>query len=213
MSGDLVTAIEQAWEARDSVTPASTDVRAHVDAALALLDSGQARVAQPDGNGGWQVNQWLKKAVLLSFRINDFGLISNGPGPSSWWDKVPSKFDNWGETEFRAAGFRAVPNCVVRRSAYIAPDVVLTEPSDGSDYVLIGSGDREDPFNTATGNWLYTIRDRDTASGKTLTDTGVNGVIASEAGRHPFPPMHPAVRSGLIDTAKRLDPLVLRWGK
>ena len=122
---ELAAAIEAAWETRDSVTPASTDVRGIVEQALALLDSGQARVAEPDGQGGWQVNQWLKKAVLLSFRLNDMGQIAGGPGKAAWWDKVPSKFDGWGENRFRDAGFRAVPGAIVRRSAFIARNVVL----------------------------------------------------------------------------------------
>jgi 2,3,4,5-tetrahydropyridine-2-carboxylate N-succinyltransferase len=99
-------------------------VREAVDEALNQLDSGKARVAEKSGDG-WQVHQWLKKAVLLSFRLNDMGIIKGGPGEAVWWDKVPSKFEGWGENRFRAAGFRAVPNCVVRRGAYVAPGVVL----------------------------------------------------------------------------------------
>jgi len=122
---DLQSIIEQAWEDRDKVNLETKGaVRDAVNAALNMLDSGKARVAEKvDGN--WQVNQWLKKAVLLSFRLNDMSLIPGGPGESGWWDKVPSKFDGWTEKEFRGGGFRAVPNCVVRRSAYIAPSVVL----------------------------------------------------------------------------------------
>jgi 2,3,4,5-tetrahydropyridine-2-carboxylate N-succinyltransferase len=89
-----------------------------------LLDNGEARVAEKSGSG-WQVNQWLKKAVLLSFRLNDMEIIEGGAGGATWWDKVPSKFAGWGENRFREAGFRAVPNCVVRHSAYIAPGVIL----------------------------------------------------------------------------------------
>jgi 2,3,4,5-tetrahydropyridine-2,6-dicarboxylate N-succinyltransferase len=100
-------------------------VREAVEAALELLDSGEARVAERQPDGKWMVNQWLKQAVLLSFRLNDMSQIPGGPGQASWWDKVPSKFDGWGENRFRAAGFRAVPGSVVRRSAYIAPNVVL----------------------------------------------------------------------------------------
>jgi 2,3,4,5-tetrahydropyridine-2-carboxylate N-succinyltransferase len=102
----------------------SEEPREAVDQALALLDRGEARVAEKR-DGGWVVNQWLKKAVLLSFRLNDMTAISGAPGGASWWDKVPSKFAGWGEAEFRAAGFRAVPGAIVRRSAYIAPGVVL----------------------------------------------------------------------------------------
>jgi len=89
-----------------------------------MLDSGTLRVAEKR-NGGWVVNQWLKKAVLLSFRLNDMGTISGGPGGGSWWDKVPSKFDGWSAEQFKKAGFRAIPGSIVRRSAFIAPGVVL----------------------------------------------------------------------------------------
>ena len=122
---DLETAIESAWEARDGVTPASSDVRAIVEQALALLDSGAARVAQPDGQGGWTVNQWLKKAVLLSFRLNDNAPIAYGAAGAPAFDKVPLKFDGWSADQFRAAGFRAVPGAVARRGAFIARGVVL----------------------------------------------------------------------------------------
>jgi len=122
---DLAATIDAAWEDRANVGPATQGgVREAVEEALNLLDSGQARVAEKQGEA-WQVHQWLKKAVLLSFRLNDMGLIPGGPGDSAWWDKVPSKFEGWGENRFRAAGFRAVPNCVVRRGAYVAPGVVL----------------------------------------------------------------------------------------
>jgi 2,3,4,5-tetrahydropyridine-2-carboxylate N-succinyltransferase len=122
---DLKQTIDAAWEDRANVSPATKGVvRDAVEAALQLLDDGQARVAEKV-SGEWQVHQWLKKAVLLSFRLNDMALIGGGPGEAVWWDKVPSKFQGWGENRFRAAGFRAVPNCVVRRGAYIAPNVVL----------------------------------------------------------------------------------------
>ncbi|HQV04402.1 MULTISPECIES: 2,3,4,5-tetrahydropyridine-2,6-dicarboxylate N-succinyltransferase [unclassified Novosphingobium] len=132
MSAELAAAIEQAWEARDGVTPASADVREVVEAALELLDNGQARVAEPDGSGGWKVNQWLKKAVLLSFRLNDNVLVETMPSyigakwtPGPWFDKVPSKFAGWDEARFRAAGIRAVPGSFVRRGAHIGRNVVL----------------------------------------------------------------------------------------
>ncbi len=125
MSADLETAIEEAWEARDSVTPASSDVRAHVEAALALLDSGTARVAEPDGNGGWTVNQWLKKAVLLSFRLNDNEVVDFGAAGAPGFDKVPSKFAGWGANRFREAGFRVVPGAVARQGSFIGKNVVL----------------------------------------------------------------------------------------
>ncbi len=117
--------IEQAWEARDKVSlKTKGDIRKAVEFALAQLDKGTLRVASKEG-GEWQVHQWLKKAVLLSFRLNDMELIKGGPGNSKWWDKVPAKFDGWTAKNFRDAGIRAVPNCVVRRSAYIAPGAIL----------------------------------------------------------------------------------------
>jgi 2,3,4,5-tetrahydropyridine-2-carboxylate N-succinyltransferase len=123
---DLAKTVDDAFEKRDGIGPATKGpVREAVEAALDLLDRGEARVAERQGDGKWQVNQWLKKAVLLSFRLNDMSVIAGGPGQAAWWDKVPSKFDGWGENRFRDAGFRAVPGAIVRRSAYIAPGVVL----------------------------------------------------------------------------------------
>jgi len=125
MTQDIQASIEAAFERRDEIsTQTQGEVREAVDGALAMLDAGQARVAEPAADG-WQVNEWLKKAVLLSFRLNDMTAISGGPGGATWWDKVASKFAGWDDARFREAGFRAVPNCVVRRSAYIAPNVVL----------------------------------------------------------------------------------------
>ncbi len=122
----LETAIENAWENRDAVsTGTKGEVRDAVETALNMLDSGKARVASREENGDWTVHQWLKKAVLLSFRLNPMEIIKGGPGESTWWDKVPSKFDGWTAHEYEKAGFRSVPNTVVRRSAYIAPGVVL----------------------------------------------------------------------------------------
>ncbi len=122
---DLESIIERAWEKREEITPKTKgEVRKAVGRALAMLDVGEVRVAERK-DGEWVTHQWLKKAVLLSFRLNDMTLIANGPGKAKWWDKVPSKFDGWTAREFRKAGFRAVPNCVVRRSAYIAPTVIL----------------------------------------------------------------------------------------
>jgi 2,3,4,5-tetrahydropyridine-2-carboxylate N-succinyltransferase len=121
----LRTAIESAFEARENIgSTTQGEVREAVDRTLTLLDRGEARVAEKKDGAG-VVNVWLKKAVLLSFRLNDMTPISGGPGGASWWDKVPSKFAGWGDPQWRAAGFRAVPNCIVRRSAYIAPGVVL----------------------------------------------------------------------------------------
>ncbi|RFB79534.1 2,3,4,5-tetrahydropyridine-2,6-dicarboxylate N-succinyltransferase [Methylovirgula sp. 4M-Z18] len=126
----LETIIDAAFEDRAQINAQTTgDVRDAVEKALALLDSGEARVAEKvpgaTGRDSWKVNQWLKKAVLLSFRLNDMAEIAGGPGNSTWWDKVPSKFQGWGAAEHAAAGFRSVPNCIVRRSAYIAPSAVL----------------------------------------------------------------------------------------
>ncbi len=122
---NMQAVIEQAWESRDEVSlKTKGPVRKAVDAALAMLDAGEARVAEKK-DGQWVTNQWLKKAVLLSFRLNDMELIGGGPGKGKWWDKVPSKFDGWTPKDFRKAGFRAVPNCIVRLSAYIAPGAIL----------------------------------------------------------------------------------------
>jgi len=122
---ELEATIETAWDERESIDINTTGkTRDAVVAALNLLDSGEARVAEKI-DGEWTVNQWLKKAVLLSFRLNDMSVIDGGAGGATWWDKVPSKFAGWGENRFREAGFRAVPNCTVRHSAYIAPGVVL----------------------------------------------------------------------------------------
>ena len=123
MTAELQAAIEAAWDDRATVTPASTAVRSVVEAALELLDAGKVRVAQPV-DGAWQVNQWLKKAVLLSFRLNDNVVIEAAAGGAPAFDKVPSKFAGWGENRFREAGFRVVPGAVARRGAYIAKGVV-----------------------------------------------------------------------------------------
>jgi 2,3,4,5-tetrahydropyridine-2-carboxylate N-succinyltransferase len=122
----LEKTIDEAFEARDGIGPKTKGpVRKAVEQALDLLDSGEARVAESQDDGSWSVNQWLKKAVLLSFRLNDMSVLRGGPGKGVWWDKVPSKFDGWTAARFRKAGFRAVPNCVVRHAAFIAPGVVL----------------------------------------------------------------------------------------
>jgi 2,3,4,5-tetrahydropyridine-2,6-dicarboxylate N-succinyltransferase len=122
----LAETVDAAFERREEIGPATKGaVREAVDDALDLLDRGEARVAEKASDGTWRVNQWLKKAVLLSFRLNDMTVIPGGPGQAVWWDKVASKFDAWDDARFRAAGFRAVPGCVVRRSAFIAPGVVL----------------------------------------------------------------------------------------
>src|SRR5271154_2921607 len=126
----LQSLIDQAFEDRAAIDARTRgDVRDAVEKALTLLDSGKARVAEkiPDavGAGSWQVNQWLKKAVLLSFRLNDNRIVEGGPGGAAWWDKIPSKFEGWNARTFTEAGFRAVPGCIVRRSAFIARDAIL----------------------------------------------------------------------------------------
>ncbi|MGH6716963.1 MAG: 2,3,4,5-tetrahydropyridine-2,6-dicarboxylate N-succinyltransferase, partial [Bradyrhizobium sp.] len=122
----LESTINTAFEAREGISTATKgEAREAVEHALELLDKGEARVAEREAGGKWKVNQWLKKAVLLSFRLNDMSAIPGGPGKASWWDKVPSKFEGWGENRFRDAGFRAVPGAIVRRSAFIARNVVL----------------------------------------------------------------------------------------
>ncbi len=122
---ELQPVIDKAWEERDRIGPDTKgDIRLAVDTAVGALDSGSARIAEKQGDG-WVVHQWLKKAVLLSFRLNPMEAISGGPGGAHWWDKVPSKFAGWGEKEFSAAAFRAVPGAIVRRGAFIAPGAVL----------------------------------------------------------------------------------------
>ena len=122
----LETAIEAAWDARDAITiDTKGEIREAITDTMNALDSGKLRVAERQENGDWHVNQWAKKAVLLSFRLNDMEQIPGGNGDTSWWDKVPSKFAGWGDNQWRDAGFRAVPGSIVRRSAYIAPGVVL----------------------------------------------------------------------------------------
>lgn len=122
----LEQAIESAWDARDQISPATTgDVREAIEDTLNALDGGQLRVAEKRDNGDWHVNQWAKKAVLLGFRVKDMEIQEGGPQGSGWWDKVDSKFKGWADNQWRKAGFRAVPNCIVRKSAFIAPGVVL----------------------------------------------------------------------------------------
>src|SRR6202795_79412 len=141
---DLAATVDAAWEARESVSPATRGPwRDAVEGALDGLDDGSLRVAEPQG-GGWQVHQWLKKAVLLSFRLNDMVEIPGGPvdpdrGAARWWDKVPSKFAGWSANRFRDAGFRAVPGAIVRLSAYIAP-IGLLMPSFVNVGAYVGSG-------------------------------------------------------------------------
>jgi len=147
MDEQLESVIDRAWEERDSVGPDTRgDVRHAVDAAIAALDRGEARIAE-QVDGDWTVHQWLKKAVLLSFRLNPMDAISGAPGGAHWWDKVPSKFVGWGEKEFAAAGFRAVPGAIVRRGAYIAPGAVLM-PSFVNIGAYVGEGTMVDTWAT-----------------------------------------------------------------
>ncbi|MBE9476912.1 MAG: 2,3,4,5-tetrahydropyridine-2,6-dicarboxylate N-succinyltransferase [Proteobacteria bacterium] len=147
-NAQLETAIEAAWEARDTITPATTgEVREAIEDTLNALDSGSLRVAEPRADGNWHVNQWAKKAVLLSFRLNDMVVIEGGPDNAGWWDKVPSKFDGWGENSWKDAGFRAVPGSIVRRSAYIAKGVVLM-PSFVNIGAYVDEGSMVDGWST-----------------------------------------------------------------
>jgi 2,3,4,5-tetrahydropyridine-2-carboxylate N-succinyltransferase len=144
---EIVDRIEAAWENRAEIGfNTQGDVRKAVDATLTALDSGEIRVAEKK-DGAWSVNQWVKKAVLLSFRLNDNKIIENGPGGAVWWDKVPSKFAGWDEARFRKAGFRAVPGSIVRHSAYIAPNVVLL-PSFVNLGAYVDSGTMVDTWAT-----------------------------------------------------------------
>ena len=147
MTDDLRATIEQAWDDRDSIGPDTKGpVRQAVDAALAALDSGAARVAEK-GADGWTVNQWLKKAVLLSFRLNPMETISGAPGAAHWWDKVPSKFSGWDASHFQAAGFRAVPGAIVRRGAFVGKGAVLM-PSFVNIGAHVGEGTMVDTWAT-----------------------------------------------------------------
>ncbi len=144
----LSQTIDTAFDNRDSVTiNTKGEIRDAVDTALDLLDGGKVRVAERGADGKWTVNQWLKKAVLLSFRLNDMEVVKGGSGQSTWWDKVPSKFEGWGENQFRQAGFRAVPNAIVRRSAYIAPNAILM-PSFVNLGAYVGEGTMVDTWAT-----------------------------------------------------------------
>jgi 2,3,4,5-tetrahydropyridine-2-carboxylate N-succinyltransferase len=145
---ELAKAIDAAFENRNEIGVASKGpVREAVQQALDLLDAGEARVSEKQPDGSWRVNQWLKKAVLLSFRLNDNSMIAGGPGEGAWWDKVPSKFAGWRDKQFRDAGFRAVPGSIVRHSAYIAPNVVLM-PSFVNLGAYVGSGTMVDTWAT-----------------------------------------------------------------
>ncbi|MEY2955974.1 MAG: 2,3,4,5-tetrahydropyridine-2,6-dicarboxylate N-succinyltransferase [Gemmobacter sp.] len=144
----LETAIEAAWEVRETLTSATRgEARDAVEATLDALDAGRLRVAERQADGRWHVNQWAKKAVLLGFRLHDMEAHAGGPQGGGWWDKVDSKFKGWGPDDWRRAGFRAVPNCVVRRSAYIAKGVVLM-PSFVNLGAHVGEGTMVDTWAT-----------------------------------------------------------------
>ena len=144
----LEAAIETAWEARADITPATRgEARDAIESTLNALDSGALRVAERRENGDWHVNQWAKKAVLLGFRLKDMEQQSGGPQGAGWWDKVDSKFAGWGDNQWRDAGFRAVPNCIVRKSAFIAPGVVLM-PSFVNLGAHVGEGTMVDTWAT-----------------------------------------------------------------
>jgi len=150
---DIKVIIERVFDNNEDVNPnTSGEVKEAINLALNYLDKGELRVAEPLGKSQWKVNQWLKKAVLLSFKLNDMDIITGGPqssnkGPTNWWDKVPSKFSGWSKEEFKSAGFRAVPGCVVRHSAYIAPSVVLM-PSFVNIGAYVDSGSMIDTWAT-----------------------------------------------------------------
>ncbi len=170
MHDQLAAAIESAWDARDSVTPGSSDTRAVVDQALDLLDSGQGRVAEPDGKGGWQINQWLKKAVLLSFRLNDNAVMAYGSAGAPSFDKVPLKFTGWDEARFRAAGIRAVPGAIVRRGAHVGRNVVLM-PSFVNIGANVGDGTMIDTW-ASVGSCAQVGKNCHISAG-----TGIGGVL------------------------------------
>ena len=149
MTGSLEATINAAWEERTTLSATTQGaVRKAVDDALAALDSGALRVAQKETSGAWAVNQWLKKAVLLSFRLNpnrSMGATSQPPGP--YYDKVPTKFEGWTDKEFSAAGFRAVPGAIVRRGSFVAKDAVLM-PSFVNIGAYVGEGTMVDTWTT-----------------------------------------------------------------
>ena len=170
MTDQLAATIDAAWEARDTISTATRgEVRDAVETALGLLDSGEARVANKV-DGAWTVNQWLKKAVLLSFRLNAMTEIPGGPGGAPWWDKVDSKFLGWDAARFDSAGFRAVPGSIVRRGAYIAPGAVLM-PSFVNLGAYVGEGAMIDTWATV-GSCAQIGRNVHISGG-----TGIGGVL------------------------------------
>jgi 2,3,4,5-tetrahydropyridine-2-carboxylate N-succinyltransferase len=171
MTEALARVIDAAWEARDTLSIDTTgEVRDAVEAAISLLDSGEARVATKEANGLWTVHQWLKKSVLLSFRLNANGAISGAPGGGNWWDKVPSKFEGWGAKEFKEAGFRAVPPSAVRRGAFIAKNAVLM-PSYVNIGAYVGEGTMIDTW-ASVGSCAQVGKNCHISAG-----TGIGGVL------------------------------------
>ncbi len=171
MSGnELQQTIDAAWEARDAVSPSTGGpVRTAVDETLAALDRGDIRVAEKIG-GEWHTHQWMKKAVLLSFRLNPMDAIAGGPGGAQWYDKVPSKFANWSADDFARAGFRAVPQAIVRHSAFIGRNAVLM-PSFVNVGAHVGEGTMIDTWATV-GSCAQVGRNCHISGG-----TGIGGVL------------------------------------
>ena len=171
MTTDLQSVIEAAFDARDTISTETTgEVREAVNAALAMLDSGEARVAEKGITGDWVVNQWLKKAVLLSFRLNPNEIMTDGVNGGVWWDKVPSKFEGWTAEDFQKAGLRAVPPAAVRRGAYIAPGVVLM-PSYTNIGAYVGEGTMIDTW-ASVGSCAQVGKNCHISAG-----TGIGGVL------------------------------------
>jgi 2,3,4,5-tetrahydropyridine-2-carboxylate N-succinyltransferase len=170
MTNQLEKAIEKGWETRESVSPDTKgELRDAVATAIAGLDSGELRVASKE-DGSWVVHQWLKKAVLLSFRLNDMQLISGSNGDGNWWDKVPNKFADWGEEQFRAAGFRAVPGSIVREGAFVDRNAVLM-PSFVNIGAYIGAGTMVDTW-ASVGSCAQVGKDVHVSAG-----AGIGGVL------------------------------------
>jgi 2,3,4,5-tetrahydropyridine-2-carboxylate N-succinyltransferase len=170
MNGEIAAIIDRAWEDRASIGPDTRgEVRSAVDQAIAALDRGEARIAEP-AEGEWTVHQWLKKAVLLSFRLNPMEAIAGAPGGAHWWDKIPSKFSGWGEKEFAAAAFRAVPGAIVRRGAFVAPGAVLM-PSFVNIGAYVSEGAMVDTWATV-GSCAQIGRNVHISGG-----TGIGGVL------------------------------------
>jgi 2,3,4,5-tetrahydropyridine-2-carboxylate N-succinyltransferase len=169
MTAQLQQIIDAAWDAREGLgTATKGEVRDAVEAALRLLDDGAARVAEKSEDG-WTVNQWLKKAVLLSFRLNDNALIP-GPGGTAWYDKIPSKFEGWDAGRFSAAGFRAVPGAIVRRGSFIGRNAVLM-PSFVNIGAFVDEGTMVDTWATV-GSCAQIGRNVHISGG-----TGIGGVL------------------------------------